>query len=323
MDSKLQVYKDAKNMVFLAPLAGITDRAFREVCAKNGAGLTFSEMVSAKGIKYNNKKTYELVNISVAEGKAGIQLFGREPETISDTALALEQEYGDKIALFDINMGCPATKIVNNGEGCALMKEPELACEIIKSLKRKVSLPVTAKFRKGFDDTCINAVEFAKRLEDAGVDAVTVHGRTRQQFYEGKADRQIIAQVKRALCIPVIANGDIFTPEDAKFVLEYTGADGIMVARGALGNPLIFKMITEYLETGSYTPACVEDRMRLAIEQCRLACTAKGEHIAVKELRKHACWYLKGIKGGARLRDRAVKAERLEDLEALFKEAAY
>ncbi len=318
----MKVYENAKNMIFLAPLAGITDRAFREVCADNGAGLTFTEMVSAKGIMYNNKKTFELIDVSPAEGKAGIQLFGREPDTISDMAARLEEEYHEKIALFDVNMGCPAPKIVNNGEGSALMKEPELAARIISEIKRKVSLPVTAKFRKGFDDNNVNAVEFAKRLEDAGADAITVHGRTRMQYYEGKADRDIIAEVKRAVSIPVIANGDIFTPEDAKFVLEYTAADGIMVARGALGNPLIFRMIREYLETGSYTPATTEERLRLAVRQSEIACREKGEHVAVRELRKHACWYLKGIRGGARLRDAAVKCSTLEELKKLFSDAA-
>ena len=308
-------------MIFLAPLAGITDRAFREVCAEEGAGLTFTEMVSAKGIMYNNHKTYELIDISDAEGRAGVQLFGREADVIASMAAQLEQQMGERIALFDVNMGCPAPKIVNNGEGSALMKEPRTAADIIAALKKSVSLPVTAKIRKGFDDNSVNAVEFSKRLEDAGADGITVHGRTRQQYYEGRADRDIIAEVKRSVSIPVIANGDIFTPEDAKEMLAYTGADGIMVARGALGDPQIFRRIRQYLETGSYERTGTEERLRSAIRQGELACAAKGERVAVRELRKHACWYLKGIRGGARLRERAVRLETLEQFRELMEEA--
>ena len=308
-------------MIFLAPLAGITDRAFREVCAEEGAGLTFTEMVSAKGIMYNNQKTYELIDISDAEGRAGVQLFGREADVIAKMAAQLEQQMGEQIALFDVNMGCPAPKIVNNGEGSALMKEPQTAADIIAALKKSVSLPVTAKIRKGFDENSVNAVDFAKRLEDAGADGITVHGRTRQQYYEGKADWDIIAEVKRSVSIPVIANGDIFTPGDAAAILSHTGADGIMVARGALGDPQIFRRIRQYLETGSYERTGTEERLRSAIRQGELACAAKGEHIAVRELRKHACWYLKGIRGGARLREKAVRIETLEQFRALMEEA--
>lgn len=307
-------------MVFLAPLAGITDRAFREVCAEEGAGLTFTEMVSAKGIKYNNQKTFELIDIGPTERTAGVQLFGREPETIAQMAAQLEQSMGEKIALFDVNMGCPAPKIVNNGEGSALMKEPETAARIISELKKSVSLPVTAKFRKGFDENSVNAVEFAKRLEDAGADGITVHGRTRQQYYEGKADWDIIARVKQSVKIPVIANGDIFTPENAREILQYTKADGIMIARGALGDPQIFRRVRQYLETGSYEPTSAEERLESAIIQAREACRLKGEHAAIRELRKHACWYLKGIRGGAAYRQRAVKVETLEEYAGLMQE---
>ena len=258
-------YRFATNRVLLAPLAGVTDMAFRELAREQGAGMTFTEMVSAKGIQYKNEKTFSLLQIGEKEGKAGVQLFGREPEILAQTAARLEETAGKQIALFDINMGCPAPKIVNNGEGSALMREPGLAGRIIRAVKAAVDLPVTVKFRKGFDkeeDTC---VAFAQMAEQAGADGITVHGRTRAQFYEGKADWKAIARVKKAVSIPVNANGDIFSPEDAKAIWEETGADGIMVARGALGNPFLFRQIHEFLKTGAYTPVTLPERMEMAV----------------------------------------------------------
>ena len=315
-------YRFATNRVLLAPLAGVTDMAFRELAREQGAGMTFTEMVSAKGIQYKNEKTFSLLQIGEKEGKAGVQLFGREPEILAQTAARLEETAGKQIALFDINMGCPAPKIVNNGEGSALMREPELAGRIIRAVKKAVHLPVTVKFRKGFDkeeDTC---VVFAQMAEQAGADGITVHGRTRAQFYEGKADWKAIARVKKAVSIPVNANGDIFSPEDAKEIWEETGADGIMVARGALGNPFLFRQIHEFLKTGVYTPVTLSERMEMAVRQAQAACRYKGERVAMREMRKHGAWYLKGIRGAARWRDRVVRVNTLEEFCQLMREVA-
>lgn len=315
-------YRFAANRVLLAPLAGVTDMAFRELAREQGAGMTFTEMVSAKGIQYKNEKTFSLLQIGEKEGKAGVQLFGREPDILAQTAARLEETAGKQIALFDINMGCPAPKIVNNGEGSALMREPGLAGRIIRAVKAAVDLPVTVKFRKGFDkeeDTC---VAFAQMAEQAGADGITVHGRTRAQFYEGKADWKAIARVKKAVSIPVNANGDIFSPEDAKAIWEETGADGIMVARGALGNPFLFRQIHEFLKTGAYTPVTLPERMEMAVRQAEAACRYKGERVAMREMRKHGAWYLKGIRGAARWRDRVVRVNTLEEFCQLMREAA-
>ncbi len=311
-------YEAAKNNILLAPLAGITDRAFRELCIEQGAGMAFTEMVSAKGLLYENIHTRELLETGPAEGKVGVQLFGREPEILADMAARLEQEHGQRIAVFDLNMGCPAPKIVNNGEGCALMKEPALAGKIIAAVKKRVKLPVTVKFRKGFEKERVNCVEFAKIAEDNGADAITVHGRTRDQFYEGTADWEAIRQVKQAVHIYVNANGDIFTPEDAKSILEYTGADGAMVARGALGNPFLFGQILSYLQTGTYTVPTEEEKIRMAIRQAELAVEYKGERVAIREMRKHAAWYTKGMRHGAKWRNMLVKAETLAQLRRIF-----
>lgn len=315
-------YQHAKNHILLAPLAGYTDKAFRKLCAIQGAGLTFTEMISAKGLQYHNAHTMELLSVSEEEGRAGVQLFGDDPQIISEIAARLEETDGARIALFDINMGCPAPKIVNNGEGSALMKNPALAGEIVSALKKKVTLPVTVKFRKGFDAAHINAVEFAKRMEDCGADALSIHGRTREQYYSGTADWEIIAAVKNAVKIPVNGNGDIFKPEDAKKMLEETGCDGVMIARGAMGNPFIFRMIREYLETGQYALPTIGEKMEICKEHARLACAEKGEQVAMKEMRKHACAYLKGIRGSAGYKERAVRISTLADFENLMDEIA-
>lgn len=304
----------------LAPLAGYTDLAFRKLCAKLGAGLTFTEMVSAKGLHYNSDHTKQLLNISEEEGRAGVQLFGSDPAIIADIAARLEESDREHIALFDINMGCPAPKIVNNGEGSALMKKPELAEEIVRRLKKQVSLPVTVKFRKGFDEEHLNALDFAKRMQDAGADALSIHGRTREQYYSGKADWDIIAEIKRSVNIPVNGNGDVFTPEDAKAMFEHTGCDGILIARGAMGNPFIFRMIGEYLATGSYGIPTVREKLELCKEQAKLASEDKGEYIAIREMRKQACSYLKGIRNSAAFKERAVRTKTLEEFCSLMDE---
>lgn len=311
-------YNGGQPRILLAPLAGITDMAFRELCAGQGASLTFTEMASAKALQFGNARTYALLAVSEAEGKAGVQLFGREPEIIAAMAARLEQECGERIALFDVNMGCPAPKIVNNGEGAALMREPELAARIVAALKGAVSRPVTAKFRKGFDEASANAVDFARRLEDAGADGITIHGRTRAQYYEGKADWGVIADVKAAVRIPVVGNGDVFTPEDAERMLRETGVDGVMVARGALGNPFLFGQIRAYLETGQYETPALEARIRMAIHHAELACAYKGEYVAIREMRKHGAWYIKGMHGAARRREALVQARTMEEFTRIL-----
>lgn len=315
-------YPAAKNRFILAPLAGITDAAFRLLCAEKGAGLCFTEMISANGIKYENLRTFEMLDAMPEEGKIGVQLFGYDPETVANTASVLEQRAGERIALFDINMGCPARKIVGNNEGSALMRDEKRAAEIMKRVKKAVSLPVTAKFRKGWDDDSVNAVSFAMRLEDAGADALTVHGRTRMQFFDGKCDREIIAAVKNAVSIPVAGNGDIFSAEEAISMMEETGCDAVMVARGALGNPFIFSQIAEYVTNGSYNEPTIKERMDMAVRHATIACENKGERIAVKQMRKHAAWYIKGIRNASQMRARLVHANTLAELCEMFGEIA-
>lgn len=310
----------SRNRVLLAPLAGVTDVSFRRLCAMQGAGLTYTEMISAKGIKYGSKRTRELVAISKEEGKAGVQLFGSEPDIIADTVKELEGDMGDKIALFDINMGCPAPKIVNNGEGCALMKNARLAGKVISAVKKATQKPVTVKFRKGFDPTIQNALDFAVIAEDNGADAVTIHGRLRSQYYEGKADWDIIAKVKQKLSIPVIGNGDIFGAKSAKAMLEYTGCDGIMVARGALGNPFIFREILTYFETGEIKQATAQERLDALKQHAAHACEQKPESVAIKEMRKHAAWYTKGLHGAREMRTQLVRINTLAELLELIGE---
>ena len=303
-----------ENNLILAPMAGVTDLPFRLLCKEQGAGLLCMEMVSAKAILYNNKNTDILLKTVPKEAPAAIQLFGSDPDIMADIAVRLE-ERNLGFAVIDVNMGCPVPKIVNNKEGSALMKDPLLAGRIIEKMASRLSCPVTVKFRKGFDDEHVNAVEFAHIMEESGAAAVTVHARTREQYYSGSADWDIIRQVKEAVSIPVIGNGDVFTPEDAKRLLDETGCDGIMVGRGAKGNPWIFKRITHYLETGELLPGPTLMEVRdMILRHGKMLTEYKGEMIAMREMRSHMAWYTKGMRNSAALRCEINQVETLEGL---------
>lgn len=305
------------NNIFLAPMAGVTDMPFRYQCAKMGAGLTYTEMVSAKGMVYNDRKTRELTQTHPAEAPCAVQLFGSEPDILARAAESFNSR--PDIALIDLNMGCPAPKIVKNREGCALMQNEKLASDIIKAVVKASDKPVTVKFRKGFDIQ--NAAEFAKMAQDAGVKAVTVHGRTRDQFYSGKADWEVIAKVKEAVTIPVIGNGDVFCPEHAGQMLEQTGCDAVMVGRGAHGNPWIFQKILHYIYTGELLPRPTNDeKYRVIHEHYQMMVELKGENTAVKEMRKHLAWYLKGIPGAASARTEIFALSSSSEVISFVKE---
>ncbi len=305
-----------ENNVILAPMAGVTDLPFRVLCREQGAGCVVTEMVSAKAVLYNNKNTRELLQIDPAERPAAVQLFGSEPDIMAEIAARLEEGPYDYI---DVNMGCPVPKIVNNGEGSALMKNPERAKEVLTAMVKAVKKPVTVKFRKGFNDLSVNAVEFAKMAESCGVAAVAVHGRTREQYYSGKADWDIIRQVKEAVRIPVIGNGDIFTPEDAGRMLKETGCDGIMVARGAKGNPWLFGRINHYLDTGEVLPGpSMAEIKAMILRHGRMLVRFKGEGVAMREMRGHMAWYTKGMPHSATLRNEINQVETLEGFVELL-----
>lgn len=302
-----------ENNVFLAPMAGITDLPFRLICKEYGCGMVYTEMISAKGLYYGSERTEELLLVHPKEHPIGVQIFGSEPDIM---ALMAERISCQEIELIDINMGCPAPKIVKNGQGCALMKEPERVREIVKAVVKGSSKPVTVKIRKGWDDSDINAVEIAKIASGEGAAAVTVHGRTREQFYSGSADWDIIKKVKESVDIPVIGNGDIFTSEAALKMLEYTGCDGVMIARGAQGQPWIFNRILHYLITGRLLPEpSISERINIALKQLDLAVQFKGERLAVIEMRKHLTWYLKGMKNANPVKDVINKLDNKEKVE--------
>lgn len=304
----------------LGPMAGVTDLPFRLLCKEQGADLVYTEMISAKGIYYKNKNTELLWMTEEKERPLALQLFGSEPELMAEMAAQIEHRDFD---ILDINMGCPVPKVVNNGEGSALMKDPVLAGEIVKAISRRIRKPVAVKFRKGFGAEDCNAVEFAKRMEDCGASAIAVHGRTREQYYGGKADWDIIRQVREAVDIPVIASGDIFTPEDAAACLKQTGCDGLMLARGVRGNPWLFHQIHHYLETGEKEEKpSHEEMVAMILRHARMLIECKGELMAMREMRKHVAWYTAGYPGSASLRRRVNEIEKYEDLESLMKEAS-
>ena len=305
------------NNLVLAPMAGVTDLPFRILCKEQGAGLICMEMVSAKAIQFNNKNTYKLLEIDESERPVSLQLFGSDPDCISEMAKKIEEKPFD---ILDINMGCPVPKVVNNGDGSALMKNPKLAGEIMAKTVKAIEKPVTVKIRKGFDEEHVNAVEMAKIAEDAGVAAIAVHGRTREQYYSGKADWDIIAAVKDAVSIPVIGNGDIFSPEDVVAMKNHTNCDGFMIGRGAQGNPWIFSQILHYFETGEIIgKPPIDEMVDLMLRHAAMQIEWKEDELAgIREFRKHAAWYTGGYHNASKLRGMINEVETYQELKELF-----
>lgn len=304
------------NQLILAPMAGVTDLPYRLLCKEQGCGLVYTEMVSAKAILYHNKNTNSLLEVAEGEGPVAVQLFGSDPDIMAEIAARIQEGPYD---IIDVNMGCPVPKIVNNGEGSALMKNPDLVYRILSAMVKAVRKPVTVKFRKGFDDQHVNAVEIAKAAQAAGVSAVAVHGRTREQYYSGTADWSIIRQVKAAVSIPVIGNGDIFEPQDAKRMLIETGCDFLMLARGVRGNPWLFHRTNHYLKTGELLPPPDAAQVKaMILKHAGLQLKYKGDYIGVRELRKHVAWYTTGLAHSAALRQEINQAETMDDLKKLI-----
>lgn len=305
-----------KNKLILGPMAGVTDLPFRLLCAQQGAGLVCMEMVSAKGILYNNKNTNALLAIDEKEHPVSLQLFGADPNIISEMAKKIEDRPFD---LLDLNMGCPVPKVVNNGEGSALMKNPILAGKIIEKTASAVSKPVTVKIRKGFDDAHINAVEMAHIAQESGAAAVAVHGRTREQYYSGKADWDIIRRVKESVSIPVIGNGDLYTAQDIIQMQKETGCDGFMIARGAQGNPWIFSQILYSLKTGTEAAKpTARETAEMVLRHARMQLEFKGSYTSIREMRKHAAWYTSGYKYASSIRREMNEVDTYEQLEELM-----
>lgn len=306
------------NPYILAPMAGVTDLPFRLLCKEQGAGLLCMEMVSAKAIQYNNKNTKALLEIHPEEEPVSLQLFGSDPDVICEMAKKIEEL---PFAILDINMGCPVPKIVKNGEGSALMNQPKLVHEIVSKTAKAIQKPITVKIRKGFNDESINAVEIAKIIEDAGAAAVAVHGRTREQYYSGKADWDIIRKVKEAVSIPVIGNGDVISAERAIDMMKQTGCDGVMIGRGAQGNPWIFSELLEYERTGTVPARPSNEALKeMMLLHARLQMKYKGDYLGIREMRKHVAWYTTGLPNSAKLRGEINAVESYEELEALLEE---
>ncbi len=318
----------------LAPLAGVSDRAFRRVCRSCGADFTVSEMVSAKALCYEQRKktakersvSGQLASVMADELPMAVQIFGSEPEFMAEAARMIEaNEYVGCMgevppSAIDINMGCPVKKVTGNGEGSALLKDPPLIGQIVSAVVKAVSLPVTVKIRAGWDSTCINAPEVAKIIEASGASMITVHARTREQMYEPGVDRSVIKAVKEAVSIPVLGNGDIYTAADALSMMEETGCDGVMIARGAMGNPWVFSEISAALDGRSYTPPPVAERFEIALAQVREMIAEKGERIGVAEAKKHLAWYCHGMEGAAAARGRLMQAASYNELAAILRE---
>ncbi|MCH4890725.1 tRNA dihydrouridine synthase DusB [Acidaminobacter sp. JC074] len=303
-----------EGQVALGPMAGVTDRAFREICKSFGCGLMFTEMVSAKAYYYQDKKTEAIMEISESERPVGLQIFGHEPEIMADMVSKLHDYNHD---ILDINMGCPAPKIVKNGDGSALMKDLKLIEKIVTAVVKASNKPVSVKIRKGYEE--VNAVEVAKVIEACGADLLSIHGRTRDQFYAGKADWDIIRDVKKAIKIPVFGNGDIFSVEDAIRMKDHTDVDGLMVARGVQGNPWLIKEINTYFKTGEkIAPPDPREKVEVALKQLELMIKYKGEHRGIMEMRKHAAWYLKGIRGSSKVKDQLNRVNNKEAIESLL-----
>ena len=306
------------NEVFLSPMAGVTDLPFRTICKEKGCGMLYTEMINAKALCYDDENTKKMLRMDKDEHPVAVQIFGSDPEFMGKAAIIMNQ-YPNEI--LDINMGCPAPKVIKNGDGSALMRNPKLAAEVLTAVVKNSEKPVTLKIRKGWDDESVNAVEIAKIAEECGISALAIHGRTREQFYSGKADWDIIAEIKQAINIPVIGNGDVFEVEDAVNMLEKTKCDAIMIGRGAQGNPWIFNRINHYMKTGKILPEpTLEEKITTAIRHMNLAVAEHGDYVAVREMRKHIGWYLKGLKNSAKYRDQINKITDYKEVIAMLEE---
>ena len=306
------------NEVFLSPMAGVTDLPFRTICKEKGCGMLYTEMINAKALCYDDENTKKMLNLEDDGHPVAVQIFGSDPEYMGKAASIMNQYTND---ILDINMGCPAPKVIKNGDGSALMRNPKLAAEVLTAVAKNSKKPVTLKIRKGWDDNSVNALEIAKIAEECGISALAIHGRTREQFYSGKADWDIIAEIKQSINIPVIGNGDVFDVQDAVNMLEKTKCDAIMIGRGSQGNPWIFNRINHYMKTGEVLPEpTLEEKISTAIKHMNLAVAEHGEYVAVREMRKHIGWYLKGLKNSAKYRDQINKITDYKEVISMLEE---
>ena len=306
------------NEVFLSPMAGVTDLPFRTICKEKSCGMLYTEMINAKALCYDDENTKKMLNLEDDGHPVAVQIFGSDPEYMGKAASIMNQYTND---ILDINMGCPAPKVIKNGDGSALMRNPKLAAEVLTAVVKNSEKPVTLKIRKGWDDNSVNALEIAKIAEECGISALAIHGRTREQFYSGKADWDIIAEIKQSINIPVIGNGDVFDVQDAVNMLEKTKCDAIMIGRGSQGNPWIFNRINHYMKTGEVLPEpTLEEKISTAIKHMNLAVAEHGEYVAVREMRKHIGWYLKGLKNSAKYRDQINKITDYKEVISMLEE---